>query len=750
MASSTGSSSQTLVKHPSEIVLPKAQELELADFKLLCTQYIGQCNEKLIEDAYKLCFVAHKDVVRVSGEPYYLHPLAVATIVVKDIATDDVSVAAALLHDVIEDTDYTLRNIVDWFGEDVGVIVDGVTKISDVFKDKNTKQAETFMKLLLTMSNDLRVVLIKFADRLHNMRTIHHVKREKQLKTASETKLLYAPLAHRLGLFKIKSELEDLCFKVEDPNTYKFIARKLKEKKESREEFINDFMAPIKEKLVNQGFKFQIKGRPKHLFSIYKKMVNQQKPFEDIYDLFAIRIILDNQHGVDDCWRVYSIFSNMYTPIPDRLRDFISKPKSNGYRSLHTTVMTPRGRRVEIQIRTLAMDEVAERGLAAHWKYKEGTNSTTEVDKISNWLRDIIEKTDADDVPQFVQDFQLNLQTDEIYVFTPKGETITLPIGATPLDFAFEIHTAVGEKAKAAKVNGKMTPLRQKLVMGDQVEIITAKNINMSIDWLDHVVTHKALSRIRQYVKKQERKIRAEGRELLLRRIKDFDEHTEQKELMAFAHFLGYQNLESLYTDLGADHLDIRKVIVEHEKYVRKKEDLSATLPEALDNTKIEEQFLQAARDIATTQGALVIDGLHSDLKYSYAKCCHPIPGDDAIGFVSKTGEVKIHRTNCKNMQHLLKTAEERVVDVTWVNSISYKFLGGIKFVGEDRVGLINDVTETVSKFLKTNIQALNISSDSGMFEGVISIYVRDLTHLDQIINKLSRINGMKYVYRYE
>lgn len=742
---------QVLIDHPSQIELPKAQQLELEAFLKLCVKYLDDFDEELISNAYKLCFEAHKPVVRKSGEPYYLHPLAVATIVLTDITTDDVSVAAAFLHDVVEDTDYTAKHILNWFGEDVTVIVDGVTKITGVFKDKNTKQAETFMKLLLSMSNDLRVVLIKFADRLHNMRTIHHLKREKQLAIATETKQLYAPLAHRLGLFKLKSELEDLCFKVEDPTSYRFIARKLKEKKESRESFINDFMQPIKDRLAELGFAFEIKGRPKHLFSIYKKMVKQQKPFEEIYDLFAIRIILDNKHTVEDCWRVYSTITNWYTPIPERLRDFISNPKSNGYRSLHTTVMTKRGHRVEIQIRTKDMDEVAERGLAAHWKYKEGSGGDrlSDVDQFASWVRDIIEKTDSDDINQFVQDFQLNLNTDEIYVFTPRGDLVTLPNGATPLDFAFEIHTAVGEKARAAKVNGKMIPLRHELQSGDQVEVITGKNINISIDWLDYVVTHKATSRIRQFVKKQERQTRSEGRELLLKRIRDFDEHTDQKELMAFAHFMGYQNLESMYLDLGTGYLDIRKAVGEYEKYLRRKE-LTEQTQTTLNESQIEQDFLKSARNLGASQNALIIDGTHTDLKYSYAKCCNPIPGDDAIGFVSKTGEVKIHRTNCKNMQHLLKTEEERVVEVAWANSIGYNFLGAIKFVGEDRVGLINEVTETVSKFLKTNIQALNISSDSGMFEGVISLYVKDLEHLDRVINKLSRITGMKYVQRYD
>ncbi len=480
-----------IYKDLDKFKLEQAQQFEVENLLQICHENLDHCDDKLVTRAFKLCFLSHQGVTRASGEPYYLHPVAVAIIVAKEIGIDDVSVAAALLHDTVEDTEVTLADIEDFFGSTVSHLIDGLTKISGVFKNKNTKQAETFMKLLLSMSEDLRVVLIKFADRLHNMRTIQHLTKEKQLSIATETIELYAPLAHRFGLYKIKSELEDLSFKVLDPTGYKFIARKLREKKESRESFIDEFMVPIKSQLERAGFHFDIKGRPKHIYSIYRKMMRQQKPFEEIYDLFAIRIILDEPHTKEDCWRVYSFITDAYTPIPERFRDFISVPKANGYQSLHTTVITNKGVKVEIQIRTRKMDEIAEKGLAAHWKYKEGGDRNT-IDRFVHWVRDILENPRPDAATEFVKDFQLNLYTDEIYVFTPSGELITLPNGATPIDFAFDIHSEVGDHALAAKVNGKIVPLRHKLQSGDQVEIITGKQVNLNRDWINDVVTHKA------------------------------------------------------------------------------------------------------------------------------------------------------------------------------------------------------------------------------------------------------------------
>src|SRR5699024_4646976 len=407
--------------------LDEPQQNVLNQLLSVCREHLDKVDEQMVARAFKLCYLSHEGVMRASGEPFYLHPVHVAEIVASEINIDDVSVVAALLHDTVEDTGVTLDDITDNFGSIVSHLIDGVTKISGVFKSRDTKQAETFMKLLLSMAEDIRVVLIKFADRLHNMRTIQHLPREKQLQKATETMELYAPLAHRFGLFNIKSELEDLCFRVIDPNSFKFISRKLREKRQSREKFIEEFMQPIREELRNQGFTFEIKGRPKHIYSIFRKMQRQQKPFEEIYDLFAIRIILEDPHAKEDCWRVYSIITDWYTPIPKRFRDFISVPKANGYQSLHTTVITRKGRKVEVQIRTRQMDDIAEKGLAAHWKYKEGKRGSETLDKFVHWVRDILDNPRPDAATEFVKDFQLNLYQDEIYVFTPQGELRTLP-----------------------------------------------------------------------------------------------------------------------------------------------------------------------------------------------------------------------------------------------------------------------------------------------------------------------------------
>lgn len=732
--------------------LDPPQQEDLDRLLELCHQYIEEVDDKSVERAFKLCYLSHKGVTRASGEPFYYHPMAVAKIVASEINIDDESVVASLLHDTVEDTDVTLDDIEDQFGTTVAHLIDGVTKISGVFKSRDTKQAETFMKMLLSMAEDIRVVLIKFADRLHNMRTILHLPREKQLQIATETMELYAPLAHRFGLFNIKSELEDLCFKVIDPNSYKFISRKLKEKRDARESFIEEFMTPIKRELRKQGFNFEIKGRPKHIYSIFKKMQRQQKPFEEIYDLFAIRIILEDPHTKEDCWRVYSIITDWYTPIPKRFRDFISVPKANGYQSLHTTVITKKGRKVEVQIRTKKMDEIAERGLAAHWKYKEGKDTSETLDKFVHWVRDVLENPRPDEAKEFVKDFQLNLYQDEIYAFTPDGELRTLPQGATPIDFAFDIHSEIGERAIAAKVNGKMAPLRQKLEIGDQVEIITGNKINLNPDWINDVVTHKAKSRIRQFIKQKERKVAEEGKELWSKKAKRDNIELSEQELMRIAHKHNFDSTQQMFYEIGMgtfDVEDLHKVAKQLTSKGRIDEDEGRKNESQLSEKEFQESYINAARAIDDKK-ALIIDGEITNVKYNYANCCNPIPGDDVIGFISRNGDIKIHRSNCKNIRHLIQTDGERIIDVSWAKNIDSKFLGAIKVIGEDRVGLVNDLTDIVSKSLKTNMKSINVSSDSGMFEGLLTVYVDDIDHLDRIINKLQKVEGVKSVFRYE
>jgi len=731
--------------------LDDPQQVDLERLLKVCHDNMDSCDDDLIIEAFKLCYLSHKGVMRASGEPFYHHPVAVAKIVASEINIDDVSVAASLLHDTVEDTEVTLEDIEDIFGKTVAHLIDGVTKISGVFKSRDTKQAETFMKLLLSMAEDIRVVLIKFADRLHNMRTIQHLPRDKQLKIANETMELYAPLAHRFGLFKIKSELEDLCFKVIDPTSYKFIARKLREKKESRESFIEEFMKPIRDQLDELGFSFEIKGRPKHIYSIFKKMQRQQKPFEEIYDLFAIRIILEDPHSKEDCWRVYSIITDWYTPIPKRFRDFISVPKANGYQSLHTTVITKKGRKVEVQIRTRKMDEIAEKGLAAHWKYKEGTGGSETLDKFVHWVRDVLDNPRPEAATEFVKDFQLNLYQDEIYVFTPDGELKTLPNGATPIDFAFEIHSEIGERALAAKVNGKMVPLRQKLSIGDQVEIITGNKINLNPDWINDVVTHKAKSRIRQFIKQKERKVADEGRELWKKRAERGNIKISEQDLSRVANKLKFDSTQQMFYEIGSGAYDVNILFDAAKQFASKGriEDDREARDQEISEELIQEKYYDEARSLGK-HDALIVNGEVTNVKYSYAKCCNPIPGDDVIGFISRTGDIKIHRSNCKNTKHLIKTDGERIVDVSWAKNIDTKFLGAVKVIGEDRVGMINDLTDVVSKSLKTNMKSINVNSESGMFEGIMTIYVNDLDQLNKIIRRLNRVEGVKMVMRYE
>ncbi len=731
--------------------LDAQQESSLESLLKSCHQHLDHTDDEMIRRAFKLCCISHEDVTRASGEPYYLHPVEVAVIMAEEFNIDDISVVAALLHDTVEDTSVTLSTIESLFGETVKNIIDGLTKIMGVFENRDTKQAETFMKLLLSMAEDIRVVLIKFADRLHNMRTIGHLPKQRQLNKAMETIELYAPLAHRFGLFKIKNELEDLCFKVIDPNSYRFISRKLREKKEAREQFIEEFLEPIKSELENQNFKFEIKGRPKHIYSIYRKMQLQQKPFEEIYDLFAIRIILEDPHTKEDCWRVYSVITDWYTPIPKRFRDFISVPKANGYQSLHTTVITKKGRKVEVQIRTRKMDYIAEQGVAAHWKYKEGENTGSEqLDKFVHWVRDVLDAPRPDAATEFVKDFQLNLYQDEIYVFTPNGDLKTLPNGASCIDFAFEIHSEIGERSIAAKVNGKMVPLRQKLKSGDQVEIITANKINLNPDWMEDVVTHKAKARIRQYIKQKERKIANQGREIWEKKAHRGKVEVTDQEITKIAKKFKFNDAQELFYEIGSGAFDVNKLYSTVKQLKSKGRLIDDDSDESVkEPDDVPEEYYKSARSVGDGK-ALLVEGELTDVKYSYANCCNPIPGDNVMGYLSRNGDVKIHRSNCKNALHLIRTDSERIVDITWARNIDTQFLGGIKVIGEDRVGMINDLTEVLSKSLQTNMKSINVSSEDGMFEGLITAYVNDLKHLEKIIKRLERVEGVKNVVRYE
>ncbi len=715
-----------------------------------CRKNLPSVDEEMIVRAFRLSYWAHRNDTRVSGELYISHPLEVAQLVAEKVAFDDVSVAAALLHDVVEDTEFSLDLIRDEFGETLAVIIDGLTKIEDVFSSRELGQAENVRKLMLSMATDIRVILVKFADRLHNMRTIGSLAKHKQLKIASETLDLFAPLAHRFGLFTIKSELQDLCLEALHPEEYAAIVRGLRDSKEQREAFIKSFIGPVKERLEKDGFTFEIYGRSKNAFSIFEKMRRQNKPLEDIYDVFAIRIVLTSEDakGKEDCWRVYSIITDLYKPLPERFRDFISVPKSNGYQSLHTTVLGPQGKRVEVQIRTQQMHQIAEQGVAAHWKYKEDVSQADgRMEDFLSWVRDLLDSPRPEAATDFVKEFRLNLFSEEIYVFTPRGDLLTLPTNATPIDFAFQVHTEIGYHCIGAKVNGKMVPLSYRLRSGDQVEVITSKKQTPNPDWMNFVVTHKARSRVRHWINEKRNKSYELGLEIWKKRLKKTDLSPDDRELTVAASKLKYSSRNQMFYEIGIGLLDPTELV-----NVLQTDDQASTDEAAHDANKIQaqyESFLSTAHE--SGQPALMIDGeLHTDINTRYATCCNPIPGDDVFGFVSRTGSISIHRVSCRNAPNLLVNQPDRIVPVEWSRQKDVQFVTALRIVGEDRVGMISDVTTLISKNLKTNIRSITVDTEDGIFEGTILLYVADLRHLQRIIARILRVQGVHGVYRFE
>lgn len=702
---------------------------------------------KIIKKAFNTAVEAHKDMRRKSGEPYIYHPIAVAQIAVEEIGLGTTSLVASLLHDVVEDTDLELSDIKRDFGPKVAKIIDGLTKISGVFDSRSSLQAENFRKMILTLSDDVRVILIKLADRLHNMRTLDSMPRDKQLKIASETIFLYAPLAHRLGLYAIKSELEDLYLKYTDTERYNFIAQKIRQTKASRDKFIKEFIAPIEESLTKAGLKFTIKGRPKSIHSIHKKMNKQAITFEEIYDLFAIRIILDSDPEQEkaDCWKAYSIVTDFYKPSPDRLRDWISTPKANGYESLHTTVMSSAGQWVEVQIRSTRMDDIAEKGYAAHWKYKESPNNAAAKAKengLEQWIQKIRELIDRHDYSalEFVADFRQNLFNEEVFAFTPKGKLVTLPHGATALDFAFEIHTEIGAHCLGAKVNQKLVPLSYKLHNGDQVEILTSAKQKPSEDWLKFVVSSKARARIKDYLKEDRKKIGAEGKAIIERKLKHIKKDFNAESLQKMLSYFNIKNPVELYIDIAKEIIDAKDI----KKAFLEPKELPKKIVEELSTPASQEAALQKVQE----SGGLVIGDNLPSVEYTYAKCCNPIPGDDVFGFVSVSEGVKIHRTSCPNAVELMSHYGYRVIKVRWANQTDLPFQSGIAIKGADRMGIINDVTKLISNELKVNIRSIIINTDDGVFEGKIMLDVQDSRQFDRLCMKMKSIPDIISVSR--
>ncbi|MEO9482113.1 MAG: bifunctional (p)ppGpp synthetase/guanosine-3',5'-bis(diphosphate) 3'-pyrophosphohydrolase [Ekhidna sp.] len=698
---------------------------------------------KLIKKAFYTSMEAHSGMRRRSGEPYIFHPLEVAEICISEIGLGTTSIIAALLHDVVEDTDYELEDIERLFGKKVAVIIDGLTKISGVFDQGSSQQAENFRKMLLTLSDDVRVILIKLADRLHNMRTLESMPRNKQLKIANETIYLYAPLAHRLGLYAFKSELEDLYLKYSEPEVYNDISGKINETKDSRNKFIRNFIRPIKDKLNSLNVNYEIKGRPKSIHSIWNKMKKQNVPFDEVYDLFAVRIILNVPYRDEKalCWQVYSLVTDYYQPNPDRLRDWISIPKANGYESLHTTVMSDKGQWVEVQVRTTRMDEIAEKGYAAHWKYKDAKSS--DETGLEMWIakvREILEQNDGNAI-EFVDDFRSNLYSDEVFVFTPKGDLKTLPQGATALDFAFDIHTEIGEHCLGAKVNQKLVPLSFELKNGDQVEILTSSKQKPNESWLQYVVSSKAKSKIKDALKEERKVFIDEGREIVKRKLKQLKIDYKQTVLEDIAHYFNVKSAADLLYLVGTGKIDHSLI-----KSFAKAGKSSQKQNEGVHGAKDVEEKLSRVRK---TDSDLLLLGEDLDIiDYKFAKCCNPIAGDDVFGFVTVSDGIKIHRTTCPNAAELLSNYGYRIIKAKWASSRKHSFEATLSIIGTDRLGLVSDVSNIISEELKVNMRSLSINTEGGIFEGVIRLYVEDTSHLDRLVKKLEKVNGVVKVSR--
>ncbi len=707
--------------------------------------YLQGNDAKLIKKAFNQSLEAHKDMRRKSGEPYILHPLAVAQIAVEEIGLGTTSIVAALLHDVVEDTPTEISDVERDFGPKVARIVDGLTKISGVFEQGTSEQAENFRKMLLTLSEDVRVILIKLADRLHNMRTLDSMPRHKQLKIASETIYLYAPLAHRLGLYAIKTELEDLHLKYTDTEIYADLKGKIKQSQSARNRFIKEFVQPIDEELKAQGFSYEIKGRPKSIYSILKKMRKQNVTFEEVYDLFAIRIILDVPHDQEKaaCWQVYSIVTDFYQPNPDRLRDWVSTPKANGYESLHTTVMSHPGQWVEVQIRSRRMDDIAEKGYAAHWKYKD-TGSLQPESTLEAWVNRVREmlETNNSSALEFMDEFRQNLFVKEVYTFTPKGKLVILPEKATALDFAFDIHTHIGLRCLGAKVNQKLEPFSYKLRNGDQVEILTSHKQKPTADWLNYVITSKAKTRIKDFLRDDKRSKADDGKFIYEKRLELIGVENTPENFQRVLTYFNAPTPQEFYFRLAMGQLDGREI----RENLFRQEGFISPRPSVLEPKKFDSE-IQKIRGLHPNM--LVVGERTDKFNHSLARCCNPIPGDDVFGFETETGLI-IHRTSCHRAVDLMSNYGNRIVRAKWTDQLELAFLAGIRFKGSDRVGIVNDVTRIISTALKVNMRSITVEANDGFFEGQILVFVNDTDHLNKLIQRLSRVNGVLQVERFD
>jgi len=699
----------------------------------------------LIRKAFDVAVEAHKEMRRKSGEPYIYHPIAVARICAEEMGLGATAIACALLHDTVEDTHITLEDVEDLFGAKARRIIDGLTKIPEVFDENASIQAENFRKMLLTISDDLRVVLIKLADRLHNMRTLQSMRPDQQLKIASETKFLYAPLAHRLGLYSIKTELEDLAMMYTESEVYNMIQANLKSTKDVRNRFIRRFVNPVREALTKEGYNFDIKARTKSISSIWRKMQSKDLPFEEVFDLFAIRIILDVPMDMEkaDCWRVYSIVTDFYQPSPDRLRDWISTPRANGYESLHTTVMSPQGKWVEVQIRTKRMDEIAEKGLAAHYRYKENSKDDSKFDRWISEIRELMENPDVNAM-DFVDEFKMNLFHEEIYVFTPKGELRVLPTGSTILDFAYDIHSDIGNKCIGAKVNNRLVPLSYQLQNGDQVEIITSSKQKPHEEWLRIVGSARARNKIKSALNEQRKLIAQDGREILERKFKQHNIKFTSENITVLERFYGFHSATELYFRIAKGKIDLAKLReIENVHGMLQLEKKTSTVAK-------DKHELDVYPKINKKEDTIIIGEDFKNIQYQMARCCNPIPGDKVFGFITISEGIKVHRNNCPNAEHLQSKMAYRCVKARWRSQDLIERVAAIRLIGIDDVGIVNKITEVISKEHNVNMRSISFETVDGLFEGKIKLLVYDTEHLEQLMRKFELVDGVKRVERWD
>ena len=732
----------------TEIALEKENKEIAKQYKELLRisyQTLSDDDKKMIRSAFEVAVDAHKDQRRKSGEAYIFHPIAVAKIVASEIGLDGVSIASALLHDVVEDSEYTLDDIERMFGETVARIVDGLTKIAHLKKDMNiSQQAENFRKMLLTLNDDVRVIIIKIADRYHNMLTMDSMPEHKQVRIASETLYIYAPLAHRIGLYNIKTELEDLSLKYTEPNVYKDIKGKIEDSKEEQQAYIDSFSDVIDNSLKKEGLNYVIKGRMKSIFSMRRKMKAQNVSFDEIYDKFAIRIIYksDPKNEKFLAWKIYSIVTDHFTPNPVRLRDWISSPKSTGYEALHITVMGPKGRWVEVQIRSNRMHEIAEKGYAAHFKYKHGDQKEQGIDIWLNKLQEVLESS-ATNAVDFVEEFKLNLYSKEIFVFTPQGELKSLPKGATPLDFAFNIHTEVGMRTRGAKVNGKLVPLNTTLQSGDQVEIITSEQAKPNQNWLDYATTARARAKIKSSLREEKKGVALDGKEILRRKLKSQKITLNEDTINKMVVFFKLKTSLDLFYRVGIGSIDNPMIKDFASSYNNafisffKNKIRRNPAPEDVDKDEITSKY-----------DMLVFGKEEEKLEYTLSKCCTPIPGDEVFGFVSVSDGIKVHKKNCPNAIQLQSNYGYRIISAKWIDSTQEEFQSEIKLAGIDNLGLISEITEVISDNMHVNMRNLNFNTDGGTFTGNITVVVKNKSILKKLIGRLKEINGIDKVSR--